>query len=75
MKTALTVIIIFILFGLLAAGLQAVEIAEAGSKIITVPDDYSSIQAAIDNAHIGDRIVVESGTYNDSVLIDKAILS
>ncbi|MFY1643554.1 NosD domain-containing protein, partial [Methanoculleus bourgensis] len=32
-------------------------------KTITVPDDYSSIQAAIDAASSGDTVLIRSGTY------------
>ena len=38
---------------------------------IVVPDDYPSIQEAIDNADIGYRIFVRSGIYHENVVIDK----
>jgi parallel beta-helix repeat protein len=69
-KALLTTLIVFALVVSLVAEVQVVG---ASSKTITVPDDYQSIQAAIDNALDGDRVVVKSGTYNGSVLIDKAI--
>ena len=36
-------------------------------------DNYSTIQAAIDNASNGYTIVVYDGTYNENIVIDKAV--
>lgn len=47
---------------------------KAESKTIIVPDDYSSIQAAITNANQGDHIFVRQGTYNEnSITISKSV--
>jgi parallel beta-helix repeat protein len=52
---------------------------KAQARTITVPDDYSSIQAAIDHANAGDTVFVHKGIYNyDSTKnnfysVDKAI--
>ena len=47
------------------------------ATLITVDDsggqDYTSIQAAIDNAIDGDVIFVYSGLYNENVTIDKRV--
>jgi nitrous oxidase accessory protein NosD len=40
---------------------------------INVPGDYSTIQAAIDAAINGDTISVNSGTYNENIVINKNI--
>jgi parallel beta-helix repeat protein len=40
---------------------------------IDVPDDYPSIQAAIDNASANDTIYVHTGTYNENIIIDKTV--
>lgn len=69
-KAIITAIVISALLISLVFGMQVVG---ANSKTITVPDDYQSIQAAIDNALEGDRVVVRSGTYNGSIWINKAI--
>ncbi len=38
-----------------------------------VPDDYSTIQAAINDAHTGDIIVVRPGTYYENVILNKSV--
>jgi parallel beta-helix repeat protein len=40
---------------------------------LRVPEDYSSIQSAIDAAMSGDRILVNDGIYNEYVIIDKPL--
>ena len=57
-------VMIIMLIGSLIAGLQAVEAAQDNSKTITVPDDYSTIQAAINNAANGDTIYIKKGVGN-----------
>ena len=46
---------------------------KAQSKTIVVPDDYPTIQAAIDNASQGDTILVKSGTYYETLVINKPL--
>ncbi len=46
---------------------------KAQSKTIVVPNDYPTIQAAIDNASQGDTILVKSGTYFETLVINKSI--
>ncbi len=47
---------------------------KAGSRTITVPDDYPSILAALENATDGDTVFVRNGTYNKhQLIIDKSI--
>jgi len=41
--------------------------------VINVPDDYSTIQEAIDDADPFDTIEVEAGTYNENIIIDKSL--
>lgn len=44
------------------------------SRVIYVPDDYPSIQAAIIVADHGDTIIVRDGIYNEWIIIDKSIV-
>jgi parallel beta-helix repeat protein len=45
------------------------QMAAAANRKITVPDDYPTIQQAVDAAAPGDKIVVKDGTYNEFVLV------
>jgi parallel beta-helix repeat protein len=40
---------------------------------IYVPDNYSTIQAAVDAASPGDSVIVRSGTYKENVIVNKSI--
>lgn len=40
---------------------------------IIVPDDYPTIQAAVDNAIPGDTIFVRNGTYAENIIVNKAL--
>jgi len=58
----------------LLAGILLILVAgvvDAESATIYVPDDYSTIQAAVDAANPGDTIIVRDGTYTENVNIDK----
>ena len=46
---------------------------EAESRTIVVPEDYSTIQQAVDSAADGDVVFVKNGTYKESVSINKQI--
>ncbi len=46
---------------------------EAEPNTIIVPDDFSTIQKAIDNADEGDTIFVKSATYFETLVIDKSV--
>ncbi|MEM2108783.1 MAG: NosD domain-containing protein [Candidatus Bathyarchaeia archaeon] len=64
-RTAIALILISALLVMLAVGLHSVK---AGPKTIVVPDDYSTIEAAIENAADGDTIFVKKGIYEENPL-------
>jgi len=35
--------------------------------VLIVPDDFNSIQAAIDAAHVGDTVLIKPGVYNETI--------
>ena len=46
---------------------------KAQPKTVVVPDDFSSIQEAIDTASDGDTVYVKTGAYHENVRINKSI--
>ena len=53
---------------LFAAPVLAQEQAKAG-KVLRVPQDYKSIQKALDEADPGDTVFVDDGTYKESIVL------
>jgi hypothetical protein len=62
---------------LLVAAVFPVSVVGGLSRTIVVPDNYSTLTAAVGNATNGDTILVRSGTYegpiNKTLLINKAV--
>ena len=54
-------------FVVLFATLAFVSIGCAFADTIYVPDDYAKIQWAVDNATVGETIIVRDGTYEEKV--------
>jgi len=63
--------------GLLTSTAVAVGVSvlsgTAVAETVSVPGDYGSIQAAVDAASSGDRIVVDGGTYREQVVVNKSL--
>jgi nitrous oxidase accessory protein len=71
LKKAFSVLMLVILcVGMLAMAMK-IQLVKAGT--ITVPDDYPTIQAAINAASDGDAILVRDGTYFENVVLNKSV--
>jgi len=64
-------LLLLLLLGL--GGTSAPHRAGAQGLTLTVPTDYSTIQAAINAAFPGDTVLVLAGTYTENITIYKAI--
>ena len=72
MKASRVFLIVFLI--MLSLCLVNTQPVKANPQTIIVPDDYTSIQEAIDNADEGDTIFVKRRTYYDLTLkIDKSL--
>ena len=57
----------------IACGIAFCGVLAADDQIVTVPVDYPTIQAAVDAASPGTTIHVRHGTYQEQVVINKAV--
>lgn len=64
---------LFIVFLLRFVPLFQYAIVDAGSRVIRVPHDYSTIQLAIDAAKPDDTILVSSGVYYENIILNKSL--
>ena len=66
--------VVFLVLSLVLLSFPQIGVVQAEPKTIVVPDDYSSIQEAVDQASQGDTVFVRNGFYyNQTVTIDKAL--
>jgi parallel beta-helix repeat protein len=67
--------VIMLLFLLAAMGLHIslTTVTRAGTSIIRVPDDFSTIQEAINAAQNGSTILVDSGVYYEHLTVNKSL--
>jgi parallel beta-helix repeat protein len=72
--TTLAVLVIFSICGALP-GIVDIEPVSASPGIIYVPDNFTTIQQAVNNAISGDTIIVRDGTYHENVNVNKAGLT
>jgi parallel beta-helix repeat protein len=66
---SLLIVLVFLALSSLISTLPV----KADSRTIIVPDNFSSIQAAIVDANSGDTVLVRNGVYAGGIVIDKAI--
>jgi hypothetical protein len=52
----------------LLIGLLTIALTTYSQSVINVPSDYSTIQAALDNAIEGDTVLVQPGTYYENII-------
>lgn len=65
--------LIFIVLILLYSATWDTNASLAQNGVIMVPDNYTKIQWAIDNASYSNKIVVRNGTYVENVVINKTV--
>ena len=70
-KAFFTIALTLVLLFSAVSGLQLVRTVRAETLI--VPDDYSTIQGAVNAANAGDTIFVRNGTYSEAVIVDKTV--
>ena len=71
LRRGTALVLLFVLFSLVVSAPEVA--AETETKTVVVPDHYASVQEAVDSAFDGDVVLVKCGTYNGSVVINKAI--
>jgi parallel beta-helix repeat protein len=68
--------LVLVLIGAMPGGLPGLAgKVEASPATIYVPDNYPTIQAAVNAADPGDTIIVRDGTYAENVDVDKGYLT
>jgi parallel beta-helix repeat protein len=65
--------VVLVLMCLTSSVLLTASFVKAQSKTLTVPDNYPTIQSAIDHANTGDTILVKHGLYKETLVIGKSI--
>lgn len=65
--------VLFLLFVFLLAVPGGLPGLEALPRTIVVPNDYSTIQGAINAASNGDTILVSAGRYYEGIIVDKSV--
>ncbi len=72
-KRSGSLVALLLFFSFFIVSFSQIEVGMAESKTIVVPDDYVTIQEAINNADDGDTIFVKSGTYVETLIIGTSI--
>jgi len=72
-KKVVSGIMLTILFICLLSVALNIQPVKSEPRTIIVPDDYPTIQEAINHANPGDIIYVKAGTYHENILVHKAV--
>ncbi|MDH7477489.1 MAG: pectinesterase family protein [Candidatus Bathyarchaeota archaeon] len=72
-KVAFGIMLALFLICMLALAIS-IKNVKSEPKTIIVPDDYSTIQEAIDNANAGDTVYVKAGIYYEHVVVNKTLM-
>ncbi len=70
---AMAVMLVAVIFGGSAISTAFSPSGAGTNSILHVPADYRTVQAAIDAAKPGDVIQVAPGTYNENIVLSKAV--
>jgi nitrous oxidase accessory protein len=73
MKKSASALIFFLFLSIFMISLPQIGIVKSEAKMIVVPEDYTSIQEAIDSADAGDTVFVKSGLYYQTAIINKSL--
>jgi parallel beta-helix repeat protein len=65
--------IVFLVFLFVLVSLPPNIRVNADSKTVVVPDDYGSVQEAIDNAQPRDTVYVRHGVYHENLSVNKTL--
>jgi parallel beta-helix repeat protein len=71
MKRKASALALILALLLSAVGTQFIK--KAGAKAIVVPDEYATIQEAINAATTGDTIFVRGATYHENIVVNKTV--
>lgn len=70
----LILLVIFIHRQLSSLNMRIVGVNSVNPRVVKVPDDFCSIQIAINKASDGDVIFVKAGVYQESIVLNKSII-
>jgi parallel beta-helix repeat protein len=72
-KVVSEIVLALLLINVLALAFN-IQTVKAESSTIIVPDDYLTIQGAINHANEGDTIYVKAGIYYENVVVNKSLI-
>lgn len=73
LRRAVVGVVLAVLLSGMTALSFSVRIAKTSLGTITVPDDFPTIQEAVNNANEADTVFVRSGTYYENLIVNKSI--